>query len=130
VSLIFDPFVTVSTCFAETFWIDLSIHNPLESEVTLGDLTVVVEAETEVIDEVTLNPKETRLVRCYIPFAICSGKLAHFLNHTPGPNCSHTPHIWLLNNSFCAIPFSLFITDHGTTFNPRSAAQRYSDTKT
>ena len=90
-SLIFDPFVTVSTCFAETFWVDLSIHNPLESEITLGDLTIVVEAETEVIDEVTLNPKETRLVCCYIAFAIYSGTLAHLPNHTPGANCSHTP---------------------------------------
>ena len=49
--------------FAERFWVDLSIHNPLETEITLGDLTVVVEAEAEVIDEVMLKPKETRLVR-------------------------------------------------------------------
>ena len=124
-SLIFDPFVTVSTCFAETFWVDLSIYNPLESEITLGDLTVVVEAETEVIDEVILNPKETRLVCCHITSAICSGKPAHLSNHSPDTNRSHTPLIWLVwlpNNSFCAIPFSLSITDHRATFNSRSAA--------
>ena len=117
-------------CFAETFWVDLRIYNPLDSEITLGGLTVVVEAETEVIDEVMLNPKETRMVRCYITSTTCSGKLAHLSNYTPGPNRSHTPLIWLLNNSLCAIPFSLPITDHGATFNPRSATQRYSDPKT
>ena len=117
-------------CFAETFWVDLRIYNPLDSEITLGDLTVVVEAETEVIDEVMLNPKEMRLVCCYIPSAMCSGKLAHLSNRTPGPNRGHTPLIWLLNNSLCAIPFSLSITDHGATFDPRSAAQRYSNPKT
>jgi len=130
VSLIFDPFVAVSTCFAETFWVDLSIHNPLESEVTLGDLTVVVEADAEVIDEVMLNPKETRLVCCCIISAICLGKLAHLSNHNPDPNRSHASLIWLPHNSFCAVPFPLFITNNGTTFNSRSTAQRYSDSKT
>lgn len=67
------PWLSVSTRFAEIFWVDLSIHNPLESEITLGDLTVVVEAEAEVIDEVMLNPKETRLVCPCIISAISPG---------------------------------------------------------
>jgi len=81
--------LSVSTRFAETFWVDLSVHNPLESEITLGDLTVVVEAEAEVIDEVMLKPKETRLVCSCIISAISSGKPAHVLNNAPDPHRSY-----------------------------------------
>jgi hypothetical protein len=127
---IVDSLVSVLTRFAERFWVDLSIQNPLESDITLGDLTVVVEADAEVIEEVMLGPRETRLVcSCIIP-AISSGRLAHLSNRIPGPNRSHTPLIWFPNNSFCTIPFPSSITDYRTTFNPWSAAQRHSSSKT
>ncbi|KAG9097649.1 hypothetical protein FS749_005806 [Ceratobasidium sp. UAMH 11750] len=52
----------------EMFWVELSIHNPLEAEVTLSDLTLVVDAQegvnvtVESLSEVVLRPKETRLL--------------------------------------------------------------------
>jgi hypothetical protein len=52
----------------EMFWVELSMHNPLDAEVTLSDLTLTVDAEEgvnvtiESLSEVVLRPKETRLV--------------------------------------------------------------------
>jgi hypothetical protein len=57
----------------EAFWIDLVFKNPLDADINLSNLTVVVEemlssrsvpAESvvEVIDDVVLGPKETRTV--------------------------------------------------------------------
>ncbi|KAG8747243.1 hypothetical protein FRC10_001859 [Ceratobasidium sp. 414] len=51
----------------EMFWVELSIHNPLDAEVTLSDLTLVVDAQgvnvtIESLSEVMLRPKETRLL--------------------------------------------------------------------
>lgn len=53
---------------------DLVVHNPFDSEVNLSDLTVVVAGPTdspdwnpdlvdvEVLDEIVLDPRETRTV--------------------------------------------------------------------
>jgi len=54
--------------------VDLVVHNPFNSEVNLSDLTVVVEGppdspdwtpdlvDVEVLDEIVLDPRETRTV--------------------------------------------------------------------
>lgn len=60
---------------SETFWIDLAIHNPLDTEVNLSDLSVTVEelpltdppsatsaVEVETIDDIILGAKEARTV--------------------------------------------------------------------
>lgn len=53
---------------AEMFWVELSMHNPLDAEITLSDLTLLVDASEgssvtiESLSEVVLRPKETRLV--------------------------------------------------------------------
>ncbi|GLB36017.1 putative ER-Golgi trafficking TRAPP I complex 85 kDa subunit [Lyophyllum shimeji] len=59
----------------ETFWIDLVLQNPLDTDVNLSNLTVLVEdsrakepsssaafAEVETISDVLLGPKESRMV--------------------------------------------------------------------
>jgi hypothetical protein len=60
--------------YVEAFWVDLVVHNPFDSEVTLSDLTVVVAGpadspdwtpdlvDVEVLDEIVLDPRETRTV--------------------------------------------------------------------
>jgi hypothetical protein len=58
------------------FWVELSMHNPLDAEVTLSDLTLTVDAEgvdvtIESLSEVVLRPKETRLVGLTIT-VVCS----------------------------------------------------------
>lgn len=50
------------------FWVELSMHNPLDAEVTLSDLTLTIDAPEDInvtiesLLEVVLRPKETRLV--------------------------------------------------------------------
>ena len=59
----------------ETFWVDLAIQNPLDTEVNLSSLTVTVRETTsidsksavgyvdiEVIDDIVLGAKETHTV--------------------------------------------------------------------
>ncbi|KAI0715153.1 ER-golgi trafficking TRAPP I complex 85 kDa subunit-domain-containing protein [Earliella scabrosa] len=59
----------------ETFWVDLVVRNPLEVDVTLSNLTVTVRetsskdvdttqdfVEVEVIEDVTLGPRDTRTI--------------------------------------------------------------------
>ncbi|KAH9064332.1 ER-golgi trafficking TRAPP I complex 85 kDa subunit-domain-containing protein [Lactarius vividus] len=58
----------------EAFWVDLVVHNPFDSEVSLSDLTVVVAGppdsldwtpdlvDVEVLDEIVLDPRETRTI--------------------------------------------------------------------
>ncbi|KAH8982598.1 ER-golgi trafficking TRAPP I complex 85 kDa subunit-domain-containing protein [Lactarius akahatsu] len=58
----------------ESFWVDLVVHNPFDSEVNLSDLTVVVAGppdsldwtpdlvDVEVLDEIVLDPRETRTI--------------------------------------------------------------------
>ncbi|KAG9118362.1 hypothetical protein FRC07_007148, partial [Ceratobasidium sp. 392] len=52
----------------EMFWIELSVHNPLDAEVTLSDLTLTIDAQegvnvtVESLSDVVLRPKETRLL--------------------------------------------------------------------
>ncbi len=59
----------------EAFWIDLVLRNPFNVEVTMTNLTALIKdtgcedpqssydyIETEVVDELTLNSKETRTV--------------------------------------------------------------------
>ena len=60
--------------FVEAFWVDLVVHNPFNAEVNLSDLTVVVTGlpsdsewtpdlvDVEVLDDIILDPKETRTV--------------------------------------------------------------------
>ncbi len=58
---------------AETFWVDLILRNPLDTEITLSALTVVVRdsksgdpvseiVDVEVVDDITLNSRESRTV--------------------------------------------------------------------
>jgi trafficking protein particle complex subunit 8 len=60
---------------SETFWIDLAIRNPLDTEVNLSNLTVTVRepsstdataavayVDVEIIDDIVLGAKETRTV--------------------------------------------------------------------
>ncbi|KAG6832288.1 hypothetical protein H0H92_003521 [Tricholoma furcatifolium] len=59
---------------AKHFWVDLALRNPLDTEVNLSNLTVIVEesnatelsttsfVEVEVVDDVTLGAKESRIV--------------------------------------------------------------------
>jgi hypothetical protein len=66
----------------ETFWVDLAIQNPLDTEVNLSNLTVTVREITstdsksamayvdiEVIDDIILGAKETRTVS--LPWHFC-----------------------------------------------------------
>jgi hypothetical protein len=60
--------------YVEAFWLDLVVHNPFNSEVNLSDVTVVVTGlpsgpewtsdlvDVEVLDDIILDPKETRTV--------------------------------------------------------------------
>lgn len=58
--------------FLEMFWVDLVLQNPLDTEVNLSNLTVIVQTshtdstedsvEVEIIKEVTLGAKETSSV--------------------------------------------------------------------
>ncbi|KAF5317627.1 hypothetical protein D9611_015053 [Ephemerocybe angulata] len=60
-------------CANELFWVDVTLNNPLTAEVNLGNVTLLVErrggqeeeesfVDIEVIQEVTLRPRETRTV--------------------------------------------------------------------
>ncbi|PBK77412.1 hypothetical protein ARMSODRAFT_280722 [Armillaria solidipes] len=59
----------------ETFWIDLALRNPLDTEVNLSEVTVVVEeskkqepssskqfVDIQTVDDVVLGPKESKIV--------------------------------------------------------------------
>ncbi|KAK0464963.1 ER-golgi trafficking TRAPP I complex 85 kDa subunit-domain-containing protein [Desarmillaria tabescens] len=59
----------------ETFWIDLALRNPLDTEVNLSEVTVVVEeskkqepssskqfVDVQTVDDVVLGPKESKIV--------------------------------------------------------------------
>ncbi|EUC53708.1 trapp complex protein Trs85, partial [Rhizoctonia solani AG-3 Rhs1AP] len=52
----------------EMFWVELSMHNPLDAEVVLSDLTLTVDAPESIdftiesLSEVGLRSKETRLI--------------------------------------------------------------------
>ncbi len=61
---------------SETFWIDLALRNPLDTEVNLSEVTVVVEeskkqepssskqfVDIQTVDDVVLGPKESKIVR-------------------------------------------------------------------
>ena len=60
--------------YIEAFWVDLVIHNPFDTEVNLSELTVIVTGfpsgsewspelvDVEILDEIVLDPKETRMV--------------------------------------------------------------------
>lgn len=59
----------------ESFWVDVALQNPLDTEVTLTNLALVVEAKdkdtswihkyvtVECVDEIVLGAKEHRTVR-------------------------------------------------------------------
>jgi hypothetical protein len=60
------------TIFAETFWVDIQMRNPLDATVNLTALTVSVDSsvadglsfvDAQIIDEITLGAYETRTVR-------------------------------------------------------------------
>ncbi|KAG8904219.1 hypothetical protein FRB99_002083, partial [Tulasnella sp. 403] len=61
----------------ERFWVDIVVRNPLDCELTLGDVTLQVRedgkddglpdcVEIEVVPEVTLGPKEQRTLSLYM----------------------------------------------------------------
>ncbi|QRW04932.1 ER-Golgi trafficking TRAPP I complex 85 kDa subunit [Ceratobasidium sp. AG-Ba] len=64
----------------EMFWVELSMYNPLEAEITLSDLTLTVDAHdgadvtVESLSEVVLRPRETRLLHMGLT-AMSSGTL-------------------------------------------------------
>ncbi|CAE7231072.1 unnamed protein product [Rhizoctonia solani] len=78
----------------EMFWVELSIHNPLDAEVVLSDLTLTVDAPEgidftiESLSEVGLRPKETRLLHmgltCQSPGTITISHITYrFLSILP-----------------------------------------------
>ncbi|KAF5375128.1 hypothetical protein D9758_000414 [Tetrapyrgos nigripes] len=69
----------------ETFWVELAVHNPLEVEVTLSNLTIGIResssddpsssksfVEVEIVDTVVLGPREIRT----IPISVKSKRTA------------------------------------------------------
>lgn len=76
---VFCFWVLVEVWITETFWIDLFLRNPLDVEVNLSNVTVILEesdardpssaiafVEVELIENIVLGPKECRTVRrCY-----------------------------------------------------------------
>lgn len=65
---------------AETFWVDIALRNPLDVEVTLSGLTVSIReasakdadtnpdfVEVEVVDDIVLGAKDTRMVSIPAP---------------------------------------------------------------
>ena len=76
----------VTVCFllaekyVEAFWVDLVIHNPFNTEVNLSELTVIATGlssgsewrpelvDVEALDEIILDPKETRTVNIVVLF--------------------------------------------------------------
>lgn len=60
--------------YVEAIWVDLVVHNPFNAEVNLSELTVIVTGfpsgsewspelvDVEILDEIILDPKETRTV--------------------------------------------------------------------
>ncbi|CCO26658.1 hypothetical protein BN14_00687 [Rhizoctonia solani AG-1 IB] len=78
----------------EMFWVELSMHNPLDAEVVLSDLTLTIDAPEgidvtiESLSEVGLRPKETRLLHmgltCQSPGAITISYITYrFLSLLP-----------------------------------------------
>jgi hypothetical protein len=71
--LLFSPNSALIDCILpELFWVDLVLQNPLDTEVNLSNLTLIVQTshtdstydsvEVEIIKEVTLGAKETSSV--------------------------------------------------------------------
>jgi len=68
------PFFSFAEMYVEPFWVDLVVHNPFNTEVHLSNLTLVVTGlptssewdsdfvDVEILDEIVLDPKETRTV--------------------------------------------------------------------
>lgn len=68
--------IELTNALAETFWVDLAIRNPLDVDVTLSSLTILVRealvneeagdhpdfVEVEVVDDIQLGAKESRTV--------------------------------------------------------------------
>ncbi|KAF8761175.1 ER-Golgi trafficking TRAPP I complex 85 kDa subunit [Rhizoctonia solani] len=76
------------------FWVELSVYNPLDAEVTLSDLTLTIDAldgikvAIESLSEVGLRPKETRLLHmgltCQSPGTITISHITYrFLSLLP-----------------------------------------------
>lgn len=66
-------------CHIETFWVDLHVQNPLDTEITLTNLSVVVKSldakssgviSVETIAEVTLFASEIRTVSLRLSYAV------------------------------------------------------------
>jgi hypothetical protein len=66
----------------ETFFVDLVLRNPLDAELNLSNVTIVVKEshsddasssksflDVEVVEDVTLGPRESRTVRLRIQFS-------------------------------------------------------------
>jgi trafficking protein particle complex subunit 8 len=67
---------SVEVWITETFWIDLVLRNPLDAEVNLSNVTVILQesnardssstngfVDVELVDNVVLAPRESRTVR-------------------------------------------------------------------
>ena len=68
--------IELTNALAETFWVDLAIRNPLDVDVTLSSLTIMVReapvnegagdhpefVQVEVVDDIQLGAKESRTV--------------------------------------------------------------------
>ncbi|KAH7345279.1 ER-golgi trafficking TRAPP I complex 85 kDa subunit-domain-containing protein [Rhizoctonia solani] len=78
----------------EMFWVELSMHNPLDAEIVLSDLTLTINAPEgidftiESLSEVGLRPKETRLLHmgltCQSPGTITISHISYrFLSLLP-----------------------------------------------
>ncbi|KXN83896.1 hypothetical protein AN958_00976 [Leucoagaricus sp. SymC.cos] len=109
----------------ETFWVDLMVRNPLDAELNLANLTLVVRdakgsqtdsesdplVDVDTIEDVTLGPRESRV----IPFAIT-------------PQYSSTFHISLAKYDFLSIlPTNEILSTRGRRLNA-TLAQRQQPT--
>lgn len=69
----------------ETFFVDLVLRNPLDVEVNLSNVTIVVEEsrsddpstskpflDVEVVEDIVLAPRESRTVRLHYQFLLCA----------------------------------------------------------
>lgn len=106
----------------ETFWVDLVIRNPLDAELNLANLTLVVQdihgsqpegdsdplVDVDIIEDVVLTPRETRTV----PFAIT-------------PQHSSTFHISLAKYDFLSLlPITEVLSTRGKRLNATPAQRR------
>lgn len=72
-------FALINKTLPDPFWVDLAVQNPLDAEVELSNLTLILESpvsaeetsieslvEVEVVQEISLRAREKRTVRDHL----------------------------------------------------------------